>query len=75
MTGKTPIVTAREMIKTLERAGFVIHRQSGSHVILKSPESGRRVTVPYHGGDLHKGVVHNILQQAGMNIDEFLNRL
>ncbi len=39
--------------KALQRAGFFIARQSGSHVrLIHQTESGRRVTVPLHNKDL-----------------------
>jgi len=44
---KLPRVTAREIVAALERAGFSLTRQSGSHMIYKSA-SGKRVTVPFH---------------------------
>jgi len=49
MSGKLPRVTAEEVIKVLERVGFSLARQSGSHRIYKNRE-GKRVTVPYHRG-------------------------
>jgi len=49
MSEKLPRVTADEVIKALERVGFSLVRQSGSHKIYKNAE-GKRVTVPYHAG-------------------------
>jgi predicted RNA binding protein YcfA (HicA-like mRNA interferase family) len=46
MMEKLPRVTAAETIKVLERAGFFLVRQSGSHKIYKNKE-GKRVTVPH----------------------------
>jgi predicted RNA binding protein YcfA (HicA-like mRNA interferase family) len=43
---RLPRVTAQEIIRVLERRGFVMVRQSGSHKIFRNPE-GTRVTVPY----------------------------
>jgi predicted RNA binding protein YcfA (HicA-like mRNA interferase family) len=40
---KLPRVTAAEAIKVLERAGFLLVRQSGSHKMYKNKE-GKRVT-------------------------------
>ena len=51
MTPKLPRVTAAEAIRGLERAGFTLSRQSGSHKIYKNA-AGRRVTVPYHAGPI-----------------------
>jgi predicted RNA binding protein YcfA (HicA-like mRNA interferase family) len=57
MMEKLPRITAAEAIKVLERAGFLLVRQSGSHKIYKNNE-GKRVTVPYHTGrTLHPKVL------------------
>jgi predicted RNA binding protein YcfA (HicA-like mRNA interferase family) len=40
-------ITARQMLRALERDGFVLKRQSGSHRQYKHAD-GRRVTVSFH---------------------------
>lgn len=65
-------VSARECIRALEHAGFVIKRQNGSHIIMGKP--GRRVVVPNHK-QLKIGTLHNILDQAGLTTDEFIELL
>ncbi len=45
---KLPCLTARQVISVLEKAGFFLARQSGSHIIYKNAAS-KRVTVPFHG--------------------------
>ncbi len=49
MNEKLPRITAHEVIRVLEKAGFFLTRQSGSHKIYKN-KTGKRVTVPYHTG-------------------------
>jgi predicted RNA binding protein YcfA (HicA-like mRNA interferase family) len=72
---KLPRVTADEVIKALEKVGFGISRQSGSHKIYKNAQ-GRRVTIPYHKGKtLHPKVLRNILNDAELSVDEFLKVL
>jgi|UniRef100_A0A7V3YH41 predicted RNA binding protein YcfA (HicA-like mRNA interferase family) len=69
--GKLPRVTAEEVIRVLERAGFSLVRQSGSHKIYKNAE-GKRVTVPYHAGKtLHPRVLQSILRDAGLTVEKF----
>ncbi len=51
MSEKAPRVDARTVIKALEKLGFHMVRQSGSHRIYKN-EEGKRVTVPYHSGKI-----------------------
>jgi predicted RNA binding protein YcfA (HicA-like mRNA interferase family) len=71
MSDKLPRVTAAEVIRTLEKAGFFFSRQSESHKIYKNKE-GKRVTVPYHAGKiLHPKVLINILRDADMTVDRF----
>ena len=61
MNEKLPRVTADEIIRALEKTGFFLSRQSGSHKIYKNKE-GKRVTVPYHSRDiLHPKVLKSIL--------------
>lgn len=43
-----PMLTARRLIRALEKAGFEVQRQTGSHVRLRHPD-GRVVTVPVYG--------------------------
>lgn len=71
MSGRLPRVTASDIIKVLERAGFFLARQSGSHKIYKNKE-GKRVTVAYHAGKiLHPKVLKSILGDADMTVDRF----
>ncbi len=66
-------MTAREVIRALERLGFEMRRQSGSHVRLvhrERPEAG--VTVSVHAGhDLSDMNIASILRQAGVTRQEF----
>lgn len=64
-----PALKSRDVIKALERAGFIEHRQRGSHKIYK--KGNLRVTVPVHSGDLKKGTVHSIIEQSGLTVEEF----
>lgn len=58
--------TARQLLKMLRKAGFVVRRRRGSHVILKHPD-GRMTVVPMHKGDLPKGTAREILRQSGLS--------
>ncbi len=70
-----PVVSGRETIKALSKAGFNVVRQRGSHVRLeKTNEDGTiKLTVPLHK-TLKKGTLRRIIQDAGLTIQEF-NRL
>ncbi len=61
---------AREALAKLQRAGFVIRRQSGSHVVLRHAD-GRQTYVAMHPGDIPWGTFRTILKQANLTEEEF----
>jgi predicted RNA binding protein YcfA (HicA-like mRNA interferase family) len=64
---KLPRVTAREISTVLEKLGFSVARQSGSHRIYKNA-AGRRATVPFHSSQtLHRKVLKSILRDADLS--------
>lgn len=70
MTEKLPRTTAADVIRVLEKIGFIFKRQSGSHKIYKNRE-GRRVTVPFHSGKiLHPKTLKSILKDADLTDDK-----
>jgi len=71
MSDKLPRVTPREVIKVLEKIGFQLIRQSGSHKIYKN-NKGVRITVPYHAGKiLHPKLLKTILKDAELTVEDF----
>ena len=61
---------AREVLARLQRAGFIVKRQSGSHVILRHPD-GRQTYVAMHTKDVPGGTFRSIHKQAGLTEEEF----
>lgn len=59
-------MTPKEMVSLLEKNGFVKVRQKGSHAMYKNSNTNRKVTVPMHAKDLHKGLEYAIKKQAGI---------
>ncbi len=64
MSPRIPSLTAREVIRALQRAGWVVFETHGSHCQLKHPGRPGKVTVPAHPGDLPRRIVYSILAQA-----------
>jgi len=60
--------TSKNLIKTLEKHGFIFKRSKGSHHIYYNPTTKKTVVVPVHGGkDMPKGTFYAILKQAGID--------
>lgn len=70
---KLPALTAKDVIRVLEKAGFSFVRQKGSHRIYVRDAVG--VTIPSHSGDLRKATLHKIIKQAGCTVEEFIELL
>ncbi len=68
---RLPRVKGKELVKALERAGFVADRTRGSHLFLKH-EDGRATAVPIHSGEtIGPGLLRAILRDAEMSAEEF----
>ena len=62
---KLPQISANELIKILEKIGFKIIRQKGSHIFLRHSD-GRTTVVPNHPGEkLDRGLLNKILRRYG----------
>ena len=66
--GGLPVVSGAKLVKALERAGWRLSRQRGSHVRMKHPERPIAVTVPLHR-ELKRGTLAGILADAGLDRD------
>jgi predicted RNA binding protein YcfA (HicA-like mRNA interferase family) len=76
MNQRLPALRSRQVIRALERAGFVISRTSGSHCrLIHSTDPNRKVTVPVHADDLRRGTLRSIIAQAGLTVAEFIELL
>ncbi|MCX6141588.1 MAG: type II toxin-antitoxin system HicA family toxin [Ignavibacteriales bacterium] len=69
-----PRISGRECVKALEKAGFIIKRQEGSHIILRRGEPFAQLVVPDHK-ELDRGTLRAIIRQAGITVDDFIKLL
>ena len=69
MSSKLPTITSKQLIRALQRVGFYIHHRKGSHIYLKHPD-GRRTGILYHKKDIGKGLLSEIMKQAGLTAEE-----
>ena len=74
MTATFPAVNAKQLVKILERLGFVFIRQTGSsHAVYKRASDNRRTVVPMHGTTiLKRRTLKSVLHDANLTVDEFL---
>jgi predicted RNA binding protein YcfA (HicA-like mRNA interferase family) len=67
-------LSGQELRKVLQRAGFVLVRQRGSHMILRREVPKARVIVPNHK-TIRPGTLSQILKAAGLTVEALLELL
>ena len=73
MSPKTPVVSARQLIRVLESIGYRVARQKGSHIRLNH-DTLPPVTVPNHK-EIKVGLLVKILHDANLTISDLNARL
>ncbi|MFN4843729.1 MAG: type II toxin-antitoxin system HicA family toxin [Dolichospermum sp.] len=72
---KLPTITGEELIAALEKAGFYIVRQKGSHVRMKL-EDNRVVSIPSNSfKTIGKCLLVKIIRDADLTKDELIELL
>ncbi|MBI3398578.1 MAG: type II toxin-antitoxin system HicA family toxin [Deltaproteobacteria bacterium] len=68
---KLPVISGKGLCKVLNKTGYLVDHQTGSHIILRNENPPyRRLTVPNHK-EMAKGTLRSILRQAGLSPAEF----
>ena len=65
-------VSGADAVRALERLGFVVVRQRGSHIVMRRGASG--CLVPNHR-EIKTGTLAGVLRQAGVSVEEFAAEL
>jgi predicted RNA binding protein YcfA (HicA-like mRNA interferase family) len=72
---KIPPVSSTKLVKILEKSGFKVVRQKGSHVILMDSRK-TRIVIPVHPGkDIKPGLIRAVIREAGISREKFLKLL
>ena len=65
--------TGEQVVRAFQRAGWKITRQRSSHVILEKEGYEATLSVPVHKGkNVKSGTLRNLIKDARMSVDEFL---
>ncbi len=67
---KLPILSGRQVLKTLERLGFAEVHRKGSHVKMRH-EDGRMIVFPFHD-EVDRFTLKGALRDADIDLDGFL---
>ncbi len=59
-----------EALKAFSKAGWIPHRQVGSHIVLRKEGSKVTLSVPKHK-ELKPGLLRCLIKVAGLSVEEF----
>jgi len=72
MGSDLPVLKPKEVVRMLNKFGFILVRQKGSHQQFRHPD-GRATTVPMHGSrDLSPLLLRQICKDINITTSEFL---
>jgi len=69
-----PRISGQQCLKALQKKGFYLKRQAGSHMILRKDDPFCQLVVPDHK-ELDTGTLRAIIRQSGLSVDEFVKLL
>ena len=70
MSDKLPRLTAKELIRVLERKGWEFDRSRGSHHVYVHPATRQTLTVPVARRVMSIGTLSRLLKDADISRDE-----
>ena len=71
MSSKYPVLPPNKIIKVMRKLGFYKISQKGSHAKYKNDKTEKIFIIPMHY-EIAKGTLKSILEQANIELEEFL---
>ncbi|BCV22910.1 type II toxin-antitoxin system HicA family toxin [Moorella sp. Hama-1] len=69
-----PVISGLIAVKAFQRAGWIIARQKGSHIVLVKEGALASLSVPNHK-ILDRGTLRSLIRKAEMSVEEFVKLL
>ena len=71
---KLPQVSGADVVRALQKLGFAVRRQHGSHIIMRRDDPFAQTVVPNHR-QIDRGTLRAILRQTELPVEEFIRLL
>ena len=71
---RLPVISGADAVKAFEKAGWVIARQRGSHVIMLKTGHIASLSIPQHK-EIAPGTLRAIIRNSGVSVEDFLTLL
>ena len=66
-----PVLSGREVVKSFEKLGWRVVRQSSSHIIMTKEGEVATLSVPDHR-EVARGTLRSLIRAANLTVGEFL---
>lgn len=67
----TPLLRPLDVVKALERLGWTVARQQGSHIIMVKKGHNATLSIPKHD-QVARGTLRGLLHKAEIELDDFV---
>jgi predicted RNA binding protein YcfA (HicA-like mRNA interferase family) len=69
MEYKTGLMKSSELVRILQKDGWFVVRQTGSHMIMEHSIKKEKIVCPFHSSqEVGKGLATKILKDAGLTL-------
>jgi len=68
---KLPVMSGIDVVKTFSKAGWIVVRERGSHIIMEKEGVDMLLTIPKKN-EVKRGTLRSLIADAGMTVDEFV---
>ncbi len=73
---KLPVLSGKQLLKLLQKNGFTVVRQKGSHVFVENTTGELSTVIPLHGNeDLGKGLLKAILNDLEISVEALVDMI
>ena len=69
-----PLLSGRDVVRVLEKLGWQVARQRGSHIVLVKEGSRATLSVPDHK-EVARGTLRSLIRAAGLTVEEFTRNI
>lgn len=69
-----PQLSGPDLVRALQKVGFTVRRQHGSHIIMRRDDPFAQTVVPNHR-QIDRGTLRAILRQIGITADQLIELL
>ena len=71
---RLPVVSGGDAARSIEKDGWQLVRQRGSHMIMTKPGVSVVLSIPDHR-ELKPGTLRGIIRKSGLGVEEFVDLL